>query len=87
MHLQHTYALSRGVRVINPYQIYVTITVLNSGYHSQLFCRTYTRFMRLSEFEYPDFYIENAVQLSAVKRRQMRRIRLGFVKNSLQFKN
>ena len=41
--------------------------------------------MRLSEFEYPDFYIENAARQNAVLRRQMHRILLEFVKNSLCF--
>jgi len=78
MHLQHTctYALSHVARVINPYQMYVTITVFNSGYHYRLFSRAYTIFMRLSEF--------------AVLRRQMRRIYTVGVRlkqSLLQFEN
>jgi len=63
----------------------MTITVFNSGSHYWLFSRAYATFMQLSEFEYPDFHIENAVQLSAVLGRQMRRILLGFLKNSFCF--
>ena len=66
MHLQHTYPLCNVARVINLYQIYMTITVFNSGYHYRLFCKAYTPFMQLSELEYPDFHIEKTVQLSAV---------------------
>ena len=66
MHFQHTYALSHALWVINPYQSYVTITVFNSGYHYRLFCRAFTTFMQLSVFEYQDFHIKNALQLSAV---------------------